>query len=187
MSASRCRVLPLLALTGCAEIEPAEYDYGLDLDNLTYNLFTLSTGVYPSADVLDDPNNPFTRGVGRQTKWDIQSADLPIASYYAWATWLTGEPTGEAQFYTALNLHAIYDRRLADPDDLYYVRLIALDAYQTVLDEFPDAVTYDATGTIAYDLAPSAYAGIQALGGVVEGDWVLITNADGSTVLIQGG
>ena len=56
-----------------------------------------------------------------------------------------------------------------------------------MLDEFPDAVTYDATGTIAYELAPQAYAGIVALGGVVEGDWVLITNKDGSTTLINTG
>ncbi|MFT5680962.1 MAG: hypothetical protein ACI8RZ_001868 [Myxococcota bacterium] len=187
MSASRCRALLPLALAGCAQIAPAEYDYGTDLETLEYNLYSLSAGVYPSTDVLDDPNNPFHRGVGIETKWEIQSADLPIAGYYAWATWLTGQPNGEAQFYTAVNLHAIHDRGLADPDDLYYVRLIALDAYQTVLDMFPDAVTYDATGTIAYELAPQAYAGIEALGGVVAGDWTLITNDDGSTVLIPGG
>ena len=142
--------------------------------------------MYPSTEILRDPNNPFD-GIGAETKWDIQSADLPIASYYAWGTWMTQEPTGEAQFYTALNLHAIHDRDLADPDDLYYVRQIAIDGYQTMLDEFPDAVTYDATGTIAYELAPQAYAGIVALGGVVEGDWVLITNKDGSTTLINTG
>ena len=65
------------------------------------------------------------------------------------------------------------------------VRGLAIDGYQSVLDNFPDSVTYDATGTIAYPLAPSAYAGIEALGGTVEGGWVRIPQDDGSTVVVQ--
>lgn len=177
----------LLLLAACQTPNPATYHYGVPLDEVSFNLYSLSMGVYPDESVLDDPNNPFAAGgLDGDLRWDITAGGLPVATFYAWATWLVYQPTGEAQFYTASSLHSIYDLALAETNDLYYVRQLAIDGYQTVLDSFPDAVTYDATGTIAYPLAPLAYAGIEDLGGTVQGSWVQVTGDDGSTIVVQG-
>jgi hypothetical protein len=175
----------LLALaSGCL---PAQtYVVGQDLDELEFRVWTTETGVHPSRDVLDDPMNPFAEnGVGSETKWDILAEGEPPAAFYAWATTLAAIPTGENQLYTASLLHEIYERALCPDEELYFVHEMAIDAYQAVLDNFGDDLTYDSTGTIAYPVAPTAYNGILALGGVPEGGWILITNADGSTVLVQ--
>ena len=179
--------LPLaLAAIGCATPEPATYYYGVPLDEVEFNLHSLSMGVYPDQSVLDDPNNPFADGgLDGNLRWDITSSGLWVPTFYAWATWLTYETTGEAQFYAAASLHQIYDLAMCEDEDLYYVRGIAIDGYQSVLDNFPDSVTYDSTGTIAYDLAPLAYAGIEDLGGTVQGGWTQITLDDGSSIVIQ--
>ncbi len=171
-----------LYLTGCAP-EPATYVYGVDLADVSFDLYDTDMGVYPSTSVLDDPSNVFAEGVSTEMKWEILDAGYWPATFYAWATVLTGEPIGEAQFYTASAAAQIYERRECDPQHLYYVRQIAIDGYQTVLDEFPDSATYDATGTIAYPLAPLAYAGIEALGGTPEG-WTLVTGDDGSVAIL---
>ena len=42
---------------------------------------------------------------------------------------------------------------------------MAIDAYQAVLDHFPDDVTFDATVTFSFGLATPAYNGIIELGG----------------------
>lgn len=178
--------LLMVTLIGCETPTAATYFYGTPLDEVTFNLHSLTMGVYPDESVIDDPNNPFASGgLDGDLRWEVTSGGLPVATFYAWATWLTYQPTGEAQFYTASALHAIYDLALCEDAELYYVRGLALDGYQSVLDNFPDSVTYDATGTIAYNLAPLAVSGIEALGGAVEGGWIVITNDDGSTVVVQ--
>ena len=50
--------------------------------------------------------------------------------------------------------------------DLFLVYTLAVRGYEQVLESFPDSVTYDATGTIAYDLAPIAEAALQSIGAV---------------------
>ncbi|MDG1480079.1 MAG: hypothetical protein P8R54_10845 [Myxococcota bacterium] len=178
--------LPALFLLGCQTPPAATYHYGVPLDEVSFNLYSLSMGVYPDTSVLDDPANPFAGGgLDGDLRWDINSGGLSVAAFYAWATWLTYQPSGEAQFYSAASLHDVYGLGLCEDTDLYYVRGLALDGYQSMLDNFPDAVTYDATGTIAYSLAPQAIAGIEALGGTVEGGWTVITQDDGSTVVVQ--
>lgn len=154
---------------GCAEPAPATYYYGVPLDEVEFNLYSLAMGVHPDASVMNDPNNPFsTGGLDGDLRWEITAGGLPIAAFYAWASWLVIEPTGEAQFYTASTLHEIYELALCEPEDLPYVRELAIDGYRAVITEFPGSVTYDATGTFAYDLEPSALAGLEALGGSLE-------------------
>lgn len=184
MSRLRCSVLLLAA----CDVPALTYDYGHDLTALTFNLHSDSVGVYPSQDVLDDPNNPFAEGgLAGESRWDIQSSDLSVAAYYAWATWLTQEPTGEAQYYTASNLKQIYQRGMADSDDLYYVRALAIAGFTVQLETFPDAVTYDVSGTIAYELSPLSYAAILELGGVPPAGWTSFTDPDGNLVLVRTG
>jgi hypothetical protein len=177
--------LGALPLGGCA-VPAGEWVYGEALGDLEFHLVSLSMGVHPDQSVLLDPNNPFAEGgLDGDLRWDITSGGLPVPTFYAWATWLTAEPTGEAQFYTAQALHTIYDEGACANEDLFFVRGLAIDAYQAVLDHFPEDVSYDATGTIAYDLAPLAYAGIVELGGAVEGGWIEVVLSDGSTAVVQ--
>ena len=179
------RLLPLLVLLGCAE--PATYDYGLPLSQVAFELVAEDTGVHPSQAVLVDPHNPFAdTGVSPEGKWAILAAGYWPATFYAWATVLAEEPSGEAQFYTALAAHQIYARRDCDPYELFYVRGIAIAGYQQVLDAFEGSVTYDGTGTVATPLGPWAYAGIVALGGTPEG-WILVEGVDGSVAVVPSG
>ena len=67
------------------------------------------------------------------------------------------------------------------------VKTMAIRAYQSVLDNFPDSVSFDATGTVSFRLATPAYKAIVARGGKVEGDWVLVTTPDGRDEAVQGG
>lgn len=170
-----------LALAGCAEAPT--YQYGVPLQDVEYRVFTLDTGVHPDESIRVDPNNPFTAGLTGDTKWDIESSGFHEAAYYAWATMLVNEPTGEHQYYTALNLQRIYERQLAEPEDVYYARDIAIRGYQVILDEFPDSVTFDASGRVSFWLAPLAYDAIVGLGGTPEG-WTEVATEDGGTTVV---
>jgi hypothetical protein len=68
---------------------------------------------------------------------------------------------------------------VADESKVDEVKRMAVAAYQSVLDHFPEARGFDATGTVSYRLATPAYKAIVALGGVVQGDWLLVTTASG--------
>ena len=167
-----------VGISGC--YEPASFVYGESLKDLTFQFHSTEVGIYPDASVLEDPNNPFVRStLGAETKWQIQASGQPVAAFYAWATLLAREPGGEAQFYVGNNLLAIYQSGAASQEDLLKVKEQGIRAYQSVLDNFPDAVTYDATGTIAYDLVTPSYKGIVEMGGQVTGGWVLMSTANG--------
>ncbi len=167
-----------VGIFGC--YEPASYVYGESLDGLTLQLHSPDVGIHPDNSVLEDPNNPFAHATpGVETKWKIQSSSAHVAAFYSWATLLAREPGGEAQFYVGTNLLAVYQNGEASQQELPRVREQAIRAYQSVLDNFPDAVTYDATGTIAYDLVTPAYKGIVELGGTVQGGWVLMKTSNG--------
>ena len=60
-----------------------------------------------------------------------------------------------------------------------WVREIAIGGYQAMLDNFPEARSYDISGRWSWPLAPLAYQGIVDLGGSPEGDWVLVDTPDG--------
>ena len=67
-------------------------------------------------------------------------------------------------------LQTVYEAARLAPEDTYWGWSAAVRGYQVVLDEFRDDVTYDATGTIPYALAPLAYDAILSMGGTPEGD-----------------
>lgn len=173
--------LLLAAAVGiCGCYDPASYVYGQSLDGLTLQLHSEDEGIYPDQSVLEDPNNPFRlNSPGEETKWQIQAGGDHVAAFYAWATILARGPYGEAQFYVGTDLLAVYQNGAASQEELPKVRAQAIRAYQSVLDNFPDAVTYDATGTIAYELATPSYKGIVEMGGTVQGGWVLVKTANG--------
>jgi len=177
-------VLLALALAGCPQ--PASWQVGVDLTHLRLVMVTPDVGVYPDTSVLRDANNPFAEGLTGDTKWQIESSGFPIPAFYAWATMLANEPTGEHQFYAAANLQKIYQTAQVDPDLLYYVHDNALRGYQVILDDFPDSVTYDPSGRVAYPLVPLAYQGILDLGGTPVG-WTEVSTADGGTAVVPEG
>ena len=183
---------------GCEEASPPEYEYGLLLSELELQLVSDTVGVFPDRSVVFDPNNPFRSGVTVEGKFAALDGG-PIAGFYAFATALANEPTGENQWYTANQLQEIHgDRRLTNPtnddeeprvdaNDLALIRQLAIAGYQNVLDEFTGAVTFDATGRIQFDLMPSAIQGILDLGGIPENGWKLATGPDGELVAVQSG
>lgn len=169
----------LLGLSACSP--PAEYVYGVPLKDLRFQTYGPDTGIHPDTTVLEDPNNPFAASTpGPDARWELQAEAGPVAAYYGWATVLAREPGGEAQFYVATNLVNVYQQGAASQADLDRVRTLAVRAFQAVLDHFPDAVTYDATGKIPYELVTPSYRGIVELGGSVQGGWVMVRTASGA-------
>jgi hypothetical protein len=58
-------------------------------------------------------------------------------------------------------------------------------AYQSVLDNFPDAVSYLADGVTFFPLNILAYDAIVELGETPTGGWVVVTSEEGDRVLIK--
>jgi hypothetical protein len=147
-------------------------------------LQSATEGVHPDRSVLDDPANPFVDGdLTDATVWQLQSSASAVAAFYAWATANARGPTGERQYYAALDLKTIFDRGMTADADLPLVREVAIAGFQSVLTYFPKSVTYDASGTIAYELQTPSVLAILDLGGTVEG-WVLVMTPDGRTVAV---
>jgi hypothetical protein len=161
--------------------EPAQHRFGLQVAGMLYAPVSARAGVHPDASIVADPNNPFrTAPLGSDTKWRLLEAGGSVAAFYAFATALVAEPTGEHQFYAAQLLAEIARTgSLVDLARRDEVLRTAVAGYQAVLDHFPDARGYDATGTTSYRLATPAYKAIVALGAKVEGDWVLVRTAAG--------
>lgn len=154
----------MLFLLAACVTEPPEYAYGIDLNALEFVLHDLDMGVYPNNSLGTDPNNPFGDGIASSEKWALFDAGT-VPGFYAFGTVLLYEPTGENQLYTATAAHELYLTGQADDHDLWAVREIAVAGYQSVLDNFPNDVTYDASGTVAWEVAPIAQDGLDALGG----------------------
>lgn len=174
-----------VALFGAACLDAPEYYYGESLIDTRFVIWSLDTGVHPSRAVLDDPSNPFRASPpSAEMKWQILQYGGDAATFYAWATLLALQPTGEHQFYTAQALERIERNGAVTEVERPYVRQLALDAYTAVLVHFPESVTYDPSGTIAYRLAPTAYDAIVALGGSPPPGWVRVATPGGGTDVI---
>ena len=178
-------MLAAVLLLGC-EIEPSEYQYGFNVTGQRFQLYNDKVGIHPNQDVLLDPNNPFMDyGVGSETKWDILATGGNVATFYAWATLLANQPNGEHQFFTGIGLRGIYETQEVSGEDLATVREMAIAAFQSVLDNFPESVTFDASGERPTRLATFAFNEIIALGGQVRGDWVLVQLPSGGTEAVR--
>ncbi|MEO0325938.1 MAG: hypothetical protein AAF447_23510, partial [Myxococcota bacterium] len=90
-----------LSLGGCFQ-DPGEFVFGFQTTGLTYEFFDEDEGVFPSDITLINPNNPFRNAApGAATKFQILAQGGAVASFYAFATLLATETTGEHQFFTA--------------------------------------------------------------------------------------
>lgn len=179
----RTSIVLVLVMAGCAaDGDPWSGEPLPDALRFT----SADEGVYPDRSVLDDPANPFADGaLADATIWKLQASGGEVAAFYAWATADARGGTGERQYYAALDLKAVYEHDNASAAELPDVRDRAIRGFQAVLDHFPTAVTYDATGTIAYELATPSVQAILDLGGDVLGGWVLVTRPDGSVVAVH--
>jgi hypothetical protein len=176
-------VAAALALGGCTK-QPA-YLYGRDFTKLEYAFVSVHEGVYPDTSILDDDNNPFKltpathAGKPEDEIWVIQSMAGPVAAYYAWATDLAHNPAGEPQYWVGFDLQQIHSTGQAAKGDLPNVATQAVNAYQSMLDNYPMAVTYDSNGKNPSELATRALRGLVDLGGTPKNGWVLVMGSDG--------
>lgn len=164
------------SLAGC-DIEPPEYQYGFNITGIQFELYNENVGIHPNLDVLLDPNNPFaTYGIDPNgtAKFDILNAGGNAGAFYAWATVLANAATGEAQYYTAVKLRDIYEAKEVPDEQLPILREMAIRAFQATLDYFPESVIFNEAGDQTTRIATFAYLEIEALGGTVQGDWVLV-------------
>ncbi len=87
---------------------------------------------------------------------------------------------GEAQYYAADGLRNVFYFARTDPAQLAQVRDMAITGFSTVLTQFGEkAVTYDASGKIAYELVTPALQGILDLGGLPPVGWTLVKDGNG--------
>ena len=182
--------LLILGTLGCQT--ESSYLTGVDLGTVPYPDTSSAMGIHPDTSVLDSLDNPFRYGISGNTKWDIldlclgTSLESRVAAFYGWATQLAIEPIGENQFYTAEVLRRIFERELVSLADLPDARDRTIEAYQAVLDHFPESSScVTETCENRYFLGPLAYYGILDLGGTVEGGWFVVQDTDGVSHLMR--
>lgn len=189
MCSSTTRHLALISLVLAAACggEDPQYRFGENITSIEFELFDPTEGIHPSKVTLSNPRNPF-RGIviSDDVKFDILANGGNGGAFYAWAALLANIPIGENQYGVATKLRDIYlANEVATPEDRETVRLMAIDAFQAILDCFPDQLLYDATGTFGLKLATLAYVEILDLRGVPQGDWVLVTNSRGEPEAVR--
>ena len=86
----------------------------------------------------------------------MQSLGDPKLAYYAFASALTRVPTGENQYYVGINLKRLSDLNLVVPGKERMVRDMAIKAFETVIQQFPNDLTYEADGETSYNVADFA-------------------------------
>ena len=174
----------VLFATSCAEAP--EFRFGENITGIQFELFDPSEGIHPSKVTLQNPRNPFRNfNISDDTKFEILDNGGNAAAFYAWASLLANIETGEHQFYTAVKLRDIYEANEVPPEDLVTVRQMAIDGFQAVLDCFPDSVFFDTTGTFSRRLSTPAYLAILELGGVPQGDWILVDDSNGNPTAVR--
>lgn len=190
-ASERLRLVMVLALVSCGP--PAEYRFGTNVTGLRFKPVDFTEGVYPSLSVLKDPANPFRvssanlraqpdGGVG--TKWQLLGSIGGVPTFYAFATALTQEPTGENQFYTAQMLGEIAQSGAFDDSVTeQQVRTMAIAGYRASLDYFPHSVSYLADGVTFFSVDLLAYQGAVALGSPMRG-YALVQNPDGGQAAV---
>lgn len=166
--------------------DPAQFRFGQDITGIEFELFDESEGVHPSTVTLENPRNPFRDyNIGEDARFEILANGGNAGAFYAWATLLAQIPIGENQFYVAAKLRDIYESGEVAEEDQETVRRMAVDGFQAILDCFPDSLLFETTGTFAFRLATLAYEEILGLGGVVQGDWVLVQDPNGDLEAVQ--
>ena len=147
--------LVLLCVISCGD--PSELLLGTPIDQSPFDPIDQTAGIHPSLSVLTDPANLYrNRPPTEDAKWDVQSLGDPKLAYYAFASALTRVPTGENQYYVGINLKRLSDLNLVVPGKERMVRDMAIKAFETVIQQFPNDLTYEADGETSYNVADFA-------------------------------
>lgn len=172
---------------GGEDLEP------LALESLDLPSMEDGAGVYPSTAILEDARNPFARkAVSPAQRWSItgwaMEAGAPAsrlaAMFYAWATELAIARSGESQFQTAIALRALSAHETLSEEQRTLYRNAAIQAYQSMLDNFKDSLGYTAEG-YSYRLVPLAFYAIRDLGGTPQGRWVETVDPYGNKIVVE--
>jgi hypothetical protein len=179
-------LLLAFALIAASCGDPEENLFGFNTTGVEFVFYKDTEGIFPSPVTLSNPANPFREySIGSATKFALLTDGGNAGGFYAWATVLAREPTGENQYYTAVKLRDLYEANEVAADDIDTVRQMAIDGFQIVLDCFPESVSYDTTGTFYFKLATLAFEEIIGLQGVPQGDWALVLDAEGIPTAVQ--
>ena len=183
---TRCLALVLLVFAASCGEAP-EYRFGRNMTGIRFEIFDATEGIHPSKVTLSNPRNPFRDIViSDDVKFDILANGGNAGAFYAWAALLANIGIGENQYGVATKLRDIdLSNEVANPEDRETVRLMAINAFQAILDCFPDQLLFEATGTFGFRLSTLAYNEILDLGGVPQGDWVLVTNSRGEPEAVR--
>ncbi|MGB5417018.1 MAG: hypothetical protein WBN01_20460 [Polyangiales bacterium] len=174
----------VLAAAACGD--DGQYEFGFNTTGIEFELFDPTEGVHPSKVTLSNPRNPFREsGVSDDTKFAILGDGGNAGAFYAWATVLAEIPIGENQFFTAVKLRDLYESNEVAEEDRDTVRRMAIDGFQALLDCFPESLLFDASGTVTTRFATLAYGQILDLGGVVQGDWVVVEDSLGNPTAVR--
>lgn len=147
--------LGFLVLFGCGD--PSTPLLGTPIDTRPFSPVDETSGIYPSQTVLEDPANLYrTHPPSEDAKWDVQALGDPKLAFYAFASALTRTPTGENQYYVGINLKRLSDLDLVAPGKEAMVRQMAMNAFETVIEQFPNDLTYDADGITSHNVADYA-------------------------------
>jgi len=173
-----------LVAAGCGD--NGEYEFGFNTTGIEFELFDPTEGVHPSKVTLSNPRNPFREfGVSNETRFGILGNGGNAGAFYAWAWLLAKIPIGEHQFFTAVKLRDLYESNEVAEEDRETVRQMAIDGFQALLDCFPESLLFDASGTVTQRFATLAYGQILDLGGVVQGDWVVVEDSLGNPTAVR--
>ena len=175
-----------LVLVAVACGDNGEYEFGFNTTGIEFELFNPTEGVHPSKVTLNNPRNPFREsGVSNDTRFAILGNGGNAGAFYAWAWLLAKIPIGEHQFFTAVKLRDLYESNEVAEEDRETVRQMAIDGFQALLDCFPESLLFDASGTVTTRFATLAYGQILDLGGVVQGDWVVVEDSLGNPTAVR--
>ena len=175
-----------LVLIAAACGDDGQYEFGFNTTDIEFELFDPTEGVHPSKVTLSNPRNPFREfGVSDDNKFAMVDDAGNAGGFYAWATVLAEIPIGENQFFTAVKLRDLYESNEVAEEDRDTVRQMAIDGFQAVLDCFPESLLFDASGTFGFRFATLAFGEILDLGGVVQGDWVVVEDSLGNPTAVR--
>lgn len=174
----------VLVIAACGD-DPT-YEFGIPTDEIQFEFFDVTEGIHPSTVTLINPRNPFRDIViSDDQKFAIQNSDSSAGAFYAWAALLANIPIGENQFFTAVSLRNIYESDELAEENREIVRQMAVDAFQSVLDCFPESVLFDSSGELTTRFATLAFVQILELRGVPQGDWTLVEDTNGNPTAVR--
>ena len=107
------------------------------------------------------------------------------AGFYLWGTMLARIPIGENQFYVGTKLEDYVNGGFAVEGEVEFFEDLAVRAYLSVLNNFPDAVTYDATGTVPTPLATWTCEKLIGLGEPLPAGWLMTTDEDDNALCVH--